>query len=111
MGLARSIFYRVLDRAAVVLAASLTGGDGSISRPKAPSWVVGGHRLACDQLENRWHRSIAFHHDDGQLLPHHSVYADVWHRSVAPDQPSKPVGHFLRGHVEFFLAASGWRHL
>ena len=86
-------------------------GDGSVSRAKASSRNFGSTCLARDQLENRRHRRIAFHHDDGEFLSHHRVHADVRHRSVAPDEPAKPDGHVLRGPVEFFLAADGRRDL
>ena len=54
-------------------------GDGSVSRAKASSWNFGNPRLARVQLENRGHRGVAFHHDDGELLSDHRVYADLRH--------------------------------
>ena len=108
VGLARSIFYWLPDCAAAVLAAQVSGGDRSVSRAKAPSRNFGNTCFARVQLEDRCHRRFTFHHDHSEFLSDHRLYADIRDRSVAPHQPSKPDGDFLRGHVEFFLVAHGW---
>ena len=60
VGLARSVFHRLPDCAAAVLAAQIAGGDGSVSRAKTSSWNFGDPRLARVQLENRGHRRTCF---------------------------------------------------
>ena len=79
VGLARSVLHRMPDCAAAVLVAQIAGGDGSVSRAKASSRDFGNPRLARIQLENRRHRRVAFHHDDGEFLSDHRVHADLRH--------------------------------
>ena len=79
VGMARAIFHRLPDRAAVVLVAQIAWMKRKrFSAAKRHPGISAGPRLAC--VAN-WkivgHRRVAFHHDDGEFLSHHRVHAHL----------------------------------